>query len=286
MPTFLVLGAEKAGTTALHRLLRKHPKVYVAPKEPEFFSFEWNNIRGRDVTTLEGYQALFQGVTNKIALGDVSTTYLPSPSAAEKIKQYIPNARLVAILRHPAERAFSRYWMSVKYYPERLPYSPDKFLFFFHNQTYNPPWADIRSRGFYYKHLKRYYDLFPVGQIRVFLYEEFKKDSKKFLSQLLEFIGVDSTFIPKNQHFATSGQVRSQFVNRIIKAKLNSIIKRYIPHNLIARGSSLKACMDKLNTISPPKLDIQTRKQLVDYYRDDILKLQDLLDQDLSHWLQ
>ena len=62
MPTFIVLGVEKAGTTALHQMLREHPQVFVAPKEPEFFSFEGNDIRKgkRDVTDLEEYKRLYQ----------------------------------------------------------------------------------------------------------------------------------------------------------------------------------------------------------------------------------
>ena len=111
MPNFLIVGAQKAGTTSLHYYLKQHPQIYMSlRKEPHFFEgMHWDFYRpGRimlPVTDLADYQALFEGVTDEKAIGEASASYLYSPKAPTLIKRSIPDARLIAILRNPADRS-------------------------------------------------------------------------------------------------------------------------------------------------------------------------------------
>jgi len=129
MPNFLIIGAPKSGTTSLAQYLGQHPEVYISPKkEPYFFAFENEQvdflgpgIQGKDhiinsavVVDLEEYRRLFQGVSNEVAIGEASTLYLSFPKAAERIKYHIPDVKLIAILRDPADRAYSGFMHSLR----------------------------------------------------------------------------------------------------------------------------------------------------------------------------
>ena len=120
MPNFLIVGAAKAGTTALHEYLQQHPQIYMTPtKETNFLAFEGEvlnfhgpgdeSLQDFSITDLKTYQAEFQQVTNELAIGEACPSYLYLPKAAKRIKQYIPDTRLIAILRNPVERAYANF---------------------------------------------------------------------------------------------------------------------------------------------------------------------------------
>ncbi len=143
LPNFFIVGAPKAGTTSLYSYLDQHPQVYMsAIKEPHFFAAEIReeNLdpelrRGiaRDARALraflagpmrekrfggivadwEDYLRLFANANNESALGEASVCYLWSPTAPERIADRIPDAKILVMLRHPAERAFSQYLHSL-----------------------------------------------------------------------------------------------------------------------------------------------------------------------------
>lgn len=290
---FIVLGAEKSGTTALHVILRNHPELFLLRKEPEFYSF--CGLYGRsgkhDITTLVEYKELYNSVDDTIVIGDVSTTYLPSPNAAKNIKKYNPNARLIAVLRNPVDRAYSRYWMSNSgKYKNINSWEPNRFLNYFYNQQTNPEWLNIRYRGFYHEHLKRYYELFNNSQIKVFLYEDFKYDADNFLRQICDFIGVNNSFVFDNIKAGKSGIAKNRTLDKIIHGKKSTAIVFFIKlilKNKIAKNKAIQivANIDSKNKIKYPELDNKTRQELIKYYKQDILMLQDLIERDLSVWL-
>ncbi len=100
-PGFLILGSPKCGTTALARLLDAHPDVAMStPKEPHFFDAHYER----------GFEHYATWPAHGIA-GEATPSYLLVPYVAERIKADLPDAKLIAILRHPVERAFSSWWM-------------------------------------------------------------------------------------------------------------------------------------------------------------------------------
>src|SRR5215472_6955488 len=122
LPNFLVLGTAKAGTSSLYAYLKQHPEVYLSPKtELNFFAHEGKDLNFRGpgdpdyvwddsiIATYEEYCKQFDTVDKESAVGEVSTHNLYSPQAAAKIKHYVPNAKMIAILRNPADRAFSAF---------------------------------------------------------------------------------------------------------------------------------------------------------------------------------
>ncbi len=182
LPNFLIIGAAKSGTTSLYVYLMQHPEIYMSPvKETHFFSFDSESkmTKGpgdpihKAITDFNEYQALFDGVTDEKAIGEASTSYLYRPEAPGRIHKILPDAKLIAILRNPADRAFSAYMHVVrderetaKDFAEALSYEENRKA-----AGWEPIWH-FTSVGHYYEHLKRYYDLFHPDQIKVYLHED------------------------------------------------------------------------------------------------------------------
>lgn len=294
MPNFLVVGAAKAGTTSLHYYLSQHPQVYMSRiKEPRFFALEGEllNFRNPDqdinrtsITTLEDYQKLFQGVTNEIAIGETSPLYLYSPKAVDRIKYYIPDAKLITVLRNPVDRAFSCHSHLIQEGYELLSFAQGLQA---EEERIQNNWAHLwhyRKGGYYYTQVKQYFDAFDFEQIRVYLYEDLSSNSTTIIQDIYHFLGVDSTFQPDLTRMNVSGIPKSRFLHNLFKRNpIKTALKPLFPVDLrkqIAR--QVKAW----NLQEKPTLPSEIRAQLVEDYRDDILKLEGLIQRDLSKWLK
>lgn len=110
-PDFFIVGAPKAGTTSIYSYLVQHPEIFMpARKEPYFFG-QWRRNSEED---LRDYLRLFRGVPESKVAGEASTTYLYLQSAAEEIKAFRPDAKIIIMLRNPVDRAYSQYWHHVR----------------------------------------------------------------------------------------------------------------------------------------------------------------------------
>src|SRR5258708_35856410 len=108
LPDFVIIGAAPSGTTWVARQLRLHPEIHVAPqKEVNFFEQDANFERGPD-----WYRAQFLRARSGQRVGEATPAYMMVPRAAERMAALIPDARLIAILRNPVDRAYSLYWFT------------------------------------------------------------------------------------------------------------------------------------------------------------------------------
>lgn len=192
-PNFLIIGAAKSGTTSLYHYLKQHPEIYLSPvKEPKFFCFyqeklDWQGPGDQKailnyVTDIDQYFSLFEGVRNETAIGEATPWYIYSESAVKKIKAFIPDAKLIAILRDPAERAYSHFLHLLREGREPLADFQDALDAEEERTRRNWGWTwQYKSRGLYYSQLKKYFDTFP-NKIYVYIY---MTNSKKILSLLL-----------------------------------------------------------------------------------------------------
>ncbi|MDJ1172835.1 sulfotransferase family protein [Roseofilum capinflatum] len=301
MPNFLLIGAAKAGTTSLYYYLKQHPEIYVPSgysKEPDFFALEGEPLEypgpegtfkmNDRVTDLDTYRSLFDPVTTQKAIGEASTVYIYSEKAPERIQHYIPDVKLIAILRDPVERAFSHYlyWASQGFEPhtnfdfnQAIQAEETRI-----SQGWSHNWHYIR-RGFYYTQLNRYFDRFDASQIRIYLYEDLIKDKLAVAQNIFEFLGVDRTFTPNFTKTHNKTEVpKNRTVNTLLNRPnpIKAVLKPLLPTGLRKRiATNLKQ-----RNQGKPKLPDQTRKQLINIYRQDILQLQDLINRDLSNWLE
>lgn len=299
MPNFLIIGAAKSGTTALYHYLKQHPQVYMSPmKEPHFFAFEgekldfqgpWDTqeqLNHVSITSLDTYRLQFQGVSNEVAIGEASALYLYIPRTPERIRYYIPDAKLIAILRNPVERAYSAYTFLTREGREPLTDFAQALREEKNRISHN--WVPLyyyQQLGFYYAQLKRYFDAFEQDQIRVYLYEDLNMNSAGMLQDIFRFLNVDDSFIPDmDLKHNVSGIPKNKALNTFLRTRypIKSIFKPLLPERLRRR---LIVSLQNLNLDKPPSLLPKLRKQLVEVYREDILNLQDLIQQDLSKWL-
>ena len=294
MPNFFIVGAQKAGTTSLYYYLKQHPQIYMSPrKEPHFFEgMHWDFYRpGRmalPVTDLADYQALFEGVTDEKAIGEASASYLYSPKAPTLIKRSIPYARLIAILRNPADRAYSNFLHCVRAgresivdFAEALRVEEERI-----KGNWGPLWH-YKQKGFYYAQVKRYLDTFGRDPFRVWLYEDLRAKPLDVLRDVLEFLEVDDTFAPDMSiEHNTSALPRNKTLYRAAKklAGRNSGLKLAILERCLPAGP--RRYVKRRIFVQPPPFPAEIREQLLDSYTEDILKLQDLIGRDLSPWLE
>ena len=296
MPNFLVIGAMKAGTTALYSFLKQHPQVYMSPiKEPNFFAFEGekvsfrapqdqNGINRTSVTHIDAYRALFRGVTNEKAVGEASHWYLYSPKAPGRIRHHVPKAKLIAVLRDPVERAYSQYLFFVRDGQEPLTDFARALREEDTRIRNNWAFGHYVSRGFYHAQLRRYFDAFDSSQIKVYLYEDLSADPIGMLRDTFHFLEVEEAFVPEiSARPNVSGVPNNKVVHALLTRprRIKAVLKPHLPSRLLRFASNLRD-----RNLSKPQLAPEVRRQMIEMYREDILKLQDLIDRDLSKWLE
>ena len=299
LPNFLVIGAAKSGTSSLFNYLRQHPQIYMSPvKEPKYFAFNEGEklcfngpgdmAEHLEVTTdLESYCQLFAGVTNEIAIGECSPSYLYCQGTAERIKNLLPNVKIIAILRHPVERAYSNFLHllsagrePLNSFEQGLEAEPERI-----KANWEYYWH-IKNRGFYYTQLKRYFDLFEKKQIQVYLYEYYQSQPTMFLKDIFTFLDIDSNFVPNiSERFNVTKPPKSLAFHNLTTRQnpARSLVKTLIPTNW---QNQIEQALNKLNQSNiKPEIDSLVKNKLILEYREDIIKLQDLIQQDLSYWL-
>ena len=295
-PTFIIIGAAKAGTTSLFRYLGQHPDVFVSPvKEPRFFALEGHpldfkgpgdeqRLRTTTRTTLEAYRELFAGRRDERVAGEGSVLYLQHPRAAPAIARAIPDVKIVAILRDPVERAHSGFLYHVRDEREPLPTfeealraEPERIA-----QGWYHGWA-YRDQGFYHRHLQRYLEHVDRERIHVCLHEDLDRNPHGVLAGVFRFLEVDDTFrADVSIRWNPSGRPRSRRAQRLLTGRnpVKEAVKRVIPERWGQR------VIDRVMTVNleRPPVAPETRAELVAGYADDVHRLEELIGRDLTHW--
>ncbi len=302
LPDFVIIGAGKSGTTSLNEYLKEHPKIFMATrKEPNFFAFEtldpsiYDEEKSREyyfnsVLKIEDYYKLFEGAKEDQLLGEVSNTYISHAQAWERIKHYVPNAKLIAILRHPAERLYSRYFHLVR--ENEIPEGGAMEEVFNRDSVW---WRrpDLVNEGFYYDKLKPYFENFPKEHIKIFLYEEFIGDTDRVLRDTFEFLGIDPNVkVATDIIYNKSGEVKNKSVDALVGQNSGPILflKKFLPglHRYLKESVWANRVLNNLRNknLDKPGMDPDFRKRITqEIYQEDIEQLEKLLERDMSAWL-
>ena len=293
-PNFIVIGAMKAATTSLYTYLKQHPEIFMTKvKEPMFFNnFQQENnykILGKKrkkPTTLEEYLTMFKDVKNEKAIGEASPAYIYNQKAPQLIKEHLPNVKIIAILRHPTDRAYSNYLHAKRAdrensdtFQEAIEVEKKKI-----KDNWSPLYHYI-EKGYYSVQLKRYYQLFPKENIRVYLFEDVVKNTKETLKDIFKFLEVD-----ENVEIDTSKKAN---VSGTPSGLMGWILKKMRYYNLMPKfaiSDYLPKFVVKLifKSVYKPteKLNEDSRREITEkYYKDEIRILEKLVDRDLSSWL-
>jgi hypothetical protein len=309
LPNFFIIGAPKAGTTSLYHYLDQHPEIFMsAIKEPHFFAAEVREEHGdpefrrrmalesrglRDflsgpmrekrfggiVADWEDYLRLFANASNESALGEASGCYLWSPTAPGRIAERIPNAKILVMLRDPADRAFSQYlhglgngairWSFREHIQRNLRHRSRQFCVHY-------PFLEF---GLYAAQLSRYLERFGRN-VWVGFHEDFKNHPIGVVQNICRFLGVAAEFSPDMAHQHLEAQVpRMAAIGWFKRSGLWAAAARVTPASLrplIRRGL--------IRRPGATRMDPADRHYLVDFYREDIRKVESLLGHNLDAW--
>ena len=304
LPNFYLIGAPKSGTTSLYHYLKQHPEIYMCPvKEPSYFLFpegkvfqfpkglmaEWliKNTPKRVFPTFEKYAALFQGVENEQVIGEASVHYLINPKTPEYIFNATPHAKFMAILRNPFDAAYSEFLMT-RQDGEWLPGVTFLQLLQAEKLDESDVWylPNFMRARFYANHLTRYFDTFPKEQIRIFLHEELQRP-ETLCKEIFQFLEVSTRFTPdlSKKYNVTasrkSRKPRSKFMEKT-RTLIRKSINRVTPSNRISNRKSTSGEMPPTVFTKCPE---EAKAFLRPVFTPEILKLQNMINRDLSNWL-
>lgn len=296
-PNFFIIGAPKCGTTALSQYLREHPHIYMSePKEPHYFDRDFAQYCV--VENLAEYLGLFANSTlEHKAIGEASALYLYSGVAAREIYQFEPEAKLIVMLRNPVDLVYS--------FHSQLVYAADE------NETdFEQAWRlqSVRQEGkkipprcrdaalLQYAavgklglQMERLLNIFPREQIKIILFEEFAQSTKQVYDRVLNFLEVDNDnrtdFNRVNQNKSHKISAVGDFSERPPQLLTDAVMRAKKILGL-ERLYILDAVRSLNNKVSARKtMAPSLRHELTAEFESDIIKLAQLIDRDLSHWL-
>jgi len=201
-PDFVYIGPDKAGSTWLHDVLGRHPQVYLSPAKGLYF-FDRYYDRG-----LGWYAAKFDDARPEhLVRGEICTDYLAAPPAAERMARDVPGARLMVILRDPAERAHSSYLHMV-----RSGWRAGTFLDALRE------YPELLEHGRYATQLERFRRRFPREALHVAVFDDLRADPQAFLDEVTTWLGVDAMPLDASLREARlpAGRARSASASRVV----------------------------------------------------------------------
>jgi hypothetical protein len=298
-PDFFIIGAPKAGTTALHAALARHPGLSLSSvKEPKYFLCgdappplylgpgdahsrrEW-------VWRRDHYLALFAYAPGDVLVGESTPLYLNDPAALLRIQTVKPDAKLIVVIRDPVDRAYSN-WMHL--WSDGLEPEADFITAVaMEDARQRRGWAPFwryRSLGLYGRQLAHARTLFPADQLHVLRYRDLVESPEQTLASVWDFLGVHSSPLPDvprdNVKPFVPDTLRSRSIARAVRvgARLGSLgppeIWRAVEKRLLA---TLQSRVERRPSLNP-----EQRRQVQGYFLDDLSLLEQLTGRDFSDW--
>lgn len=292
-PNFFIIGAPKSGTTALSEYLSTHPNVFfVKPKEPEYFA---TDFKGRVITNERDYLRLFQPAdpSRHLAIGEGSVCYVFSKVAVPNILMFQPTAKFILMLRNPVELVVSLHAQLLVEGNENL----RSFLSAWNAESdrklgkripagcRDPQWLYYSEWGKLGSQLKRVLDVVPEAQLKAILFDDFISNTGAVYRDVLAFLGVPDDGRTEFQKVNERRLLKNLFFQNL----LGTLMRFWLPlRTKLSGGKGFKigATLTKWNTAPAENLTSpEVHRMLVDFYRDEIVLLQNLLNRDLRHWL-
>ena len=267
-----VIGAAKAGTTSLHAYLNAHAGVHMSdPKEPHFFARAIKpSIRTKSWDT---YAEAFRGATESAILGDASPSYLWDPASAGLIHEALPDSRIVVLLRDPVARAISHYAMDVRNGSQRQSFDDAlradaairERIWGFKSHLY----IDL---GMYAAQVRRYLDTFGLDRVLVLESATLRKSRRAVLTQTARFLGIDPSGFDEarlDDEYNPMAMPRSIQLNYVARRPTMRQVSKILP-------AGVRSAIRRRLTSQGPRIRLETRRRLQDYFAPDVDALRDL----------
>jgi hypothetical protein len=269
LPDFLIIGAQRSGTTSLARYLGAHPQIFMAGQK-EVHYFDRHHDEGPD-----WYRAQFAAASASQVAGEATPEYMYDPVAFERMATLLPGAKVIISLRNPVDRAYSEYW-----FVKGRGYEELSFADALDAEATRVTAADAATRmryayterGRYLRQLKRVCEVYPRDRMLVVIFEEFSRDPRSTVGQIQSFLGVEPEVAGAEveRQFGRARSYRSQRIRRL---------SRHLPY-------PFGAVVKRLNAVPGeyPAIDPEVRKTLEQRFRNENLALAEWLGRDLSVW--
>jgi len=262
LPNFLVIGAMRCATGWIRQCLNEHPDIFIARLETHFFDRNFENGLGWWEETH------FSDYNDERAVGEKTATYLHDPRVPRRIANIIPEAKLICCLRDPIDRTFSHYLM----------WARDR------SDTNTPNFSEVATiesdfvqRSLYFKQLRWFLEEFPREKILIKIYEDKEKAPLPFIQDIFRYLDVDSTFIPPSLDLQIKpGAIEN--VNRFWFATSRVLLHPSAPRTFKKLYKKIRPRWEKTN------IDEDTLKNLAQFLKEDILRLEEFLNRDLGCW--
>lgn len=277
LPSFIILGAQKAGTSSLHYALKKHPDVFMSnPKEVSFFNNEKNYSRGA-----EWYTSFFAKRNGEKQAGETTPSYLWDKRVPLRIGKLLPDAKFILLLRNPVDRAYSAYWYAYRNGDETLPFEDALKVEAFRATQGDSirGFSSYVDRGLYAQQIKRYLQFFDRSRFLFIISEEYQGNPRKTLHTVTRFLGVDCDEAFLDAACSVRSNVasipRSKHIHRCVL-----LLLQYFPIG----GRIVR----RLNTKKGPypPLSSEVRINLAKRFQSSNDELQEILQRNLHAWWQ
>lgn len=277
-----IVGSAKAGTTSLVDYLSQHPDIYISvDKEPNFFVDDFG-------LTEEEYRTLYKNSDDYKILIDASTSYLYCDYIPKRIYEYNPHSKIIIILRNPVYMVHSL-WK----YMRAVGNEANSFEAVINSSYYNDTTiANLKKnasgwfcnylyldRGFLYNQVKRYFNVFPSDNIRVYLFEDFIVRPEIICNDIARWLSLQEFSFATDYKVNEGGVARFGWLSAL-RNRRYPILRRIIPLKL-RRYIRIKTRILNIDTSKNIQLDEAARKKLEQYYFQDVVKLSNIIGVDL-----
>ncbi|HVM48564.1 MAG TPA: sulfotransferase [Candidatus Acidoferrum sp.] len=298
-PDVFIVGAPKSGTTAMDHYLAGHPQIFMARKEMHAFGADLQfgaQFYRRDRAA---YLAEFAPCQGRLRAGESSVWYLFSRKAAAEIRAFNPEARIIIMLREPAEMLYSLFSQfrfdgneCLPSFEEALAAEDDRRAGRrLSRQTYFPQGLVYRDTARYTEQVQRYFDVFGREQVHVIIYDDLKADPRGTYCRVLEFLEVDPTHVPANFQVINGNKtvkhsaLRSLLNDPLLRSTAVAIGRR-LPRPVFNALHDAERRLWKFNTRPEKRASLapETRARLRQEFAPEVKRLSALLGRDLTHW--
>lgn len=301
MPDFLVIGAARAATTSLHYYLDQHPGITMSRiKEPNHFAFDHDTdpprplidpaspIVTKSVPGRHAYEQLFAHARPGDVLGEASPLYLYVREAPEQIQRTVRDARLIAVLRNPIDRAYSHFLHIRRDDPDSV---LEAFARSCELEMAEPPGyspyagaGHVLRMGLYAEQLERHLGACGTDALLVLGYDDVTARPGAALDRVCDHIGVDrydfDTDVQYNRSGVAGGALRAR-IGRAVRGAQPSL-KRVLPDPVVARLGRLRAARDR--PAAAPPIPDELRARLAEWYAPSVERLRGMGIVDTSSW--
>ena len=299
LPDFLVVGAPKAGTSALHTALDQHPQLFMSKvKEPKYFLCDGPPPRSGGpgdahsyrewIWQQQRYEALFEGASPGQLRGESTPFYMSSPDAMARIKDAVPHAKLIAILRDPIDRAHSN-WAHM--WADGLETIPDFLAACAAEESrIEAGWAPIwryKSAGLYGEQIRDIYSMFRRDQVHLLRYKDVVDSPRDAINGICRFLGVSQSAVHEVQARNVGSFVADSSPNKVLRAAIRAGANAgsYLPPKVWRKASVPFIWALQRSPQHRPALVPAEREELLSYFESDVRLLESETGRDYSDWL-